>query len=87
MVEFFGALAMLSSTVSIEALTFDTADLSINLVNPLLVSTLFPILYRKQINALAQSEQLFSAFMDHLTAYAWIKNADGQYVYINDRVK
>jgi PAS domain S-box-containing protein len=87
MVEILGTLAMLSSSFSIETLTFDTADLTINLVNPLLISTVLPIIYRKQINAIAHSEQLFSAFMDHLPGYAWIKNIDGRYVYINERLK
>ena len=36
---------------------------------------------------IAHSERLFSTFMDHLPAYAWIKSVDGSYVYINERVK
>ncbi len=56
MVEFFAALAMLSSSFSIEAVSFETANLSIDLVNPFLISTVFPILYRKQFDAFAELE-------------------------------
>jgi PAS domain S-box-containing protein len=36
---------------------------------------------------IAHSERLFSTFMDHLPAYAWIKDLDGGYVYVNQRVR
>ena len=87
MVGFFGALAIPFSSFSLEAVSFETADLSIELVNTFLISTVFPILYREQLDSFTQSGQLFAAFMDHLPAYAWIKNTDGSYMYINERVK
>jgi PAS domain S-box-containing protein len=87
MVEFFAALALLSFGFAIEAVSLEISDLSIGLVNPFLISTVLPILYRTQIGALAQNRQLFAAFMDHLPAYAWIKNTDGSYLYVNERVK
>ena len=34
--------------------------------------------------ALRKSEKLFTAFMDHLPGYAWIKDVEGRYVYINE---
>jgi PAS domain S-box-containing protein len=37
--------------------------------------------------ALKESEQRFAAFMDNLPGFAWIKNADGAYVYVNDELR
>ena len=34
-----------------------------------------------------QSEQLFSAFIDNLPSFAWIKDIQGQYVYVNKRLE
>ena len=34
--------------------------------------------------ALDESERRFEAFMGHLPGYAWIKDADGKYLYINE---
>jgi PAS domain S-box-containing protein len=34
--------------------------------------------------ALRESEQRFSMFMQHLPGLAWIKDADGRYVFVND---
>jgi PAS domain S-box-containing protein len=34
--------------------------------------------------ALRKSEKLFTAFMDHLPGFAWIKDVEGRYVYINE---
>ncbi len=40
---------------------------------------------RKQAEeALRQSEERFARFMQHLTGLAWIKDAQGRYVYAND---
>src|SRR5262249_25686374 len=40
---------------------------------------------RKRIEeALRQSEQRFARFMQHLPGLAWIKDAQGRYVYVND---
>jgi PAS domain S-box-containing protein len=39
---------------------------------------------RKQTEvALRKSEKLFAAFMDHLPGFAWMKDVEGRYVYIN----
>jgi PAS domain S-box-containing protein len=37
-------------------------------------------------DALRESEQRFAAFMDNLPGYAWMKDLQGRYVYINQRV-
>lgn len=34
--------------------------------------------------ALEESEHRFEAFMSHLPGYAWIKDADGKYLYMNE---
>ncbi len=39
---------------------------------------------RKAQEALGESEERFASFMRHLPGLAWIKNAEGQYVYVND---
>jgi PAS domain S-box-containing protein len=39
---------------------------------------------RRAEDALRKSEKLFTAFMDHLPGYAWIKDVEGRYVYINE---
>jgi PAS domain S-box-containing protein len=35
--------------------------------------------------ALRKSEKLFAAFMDHLPGFAWMKDIEGRYVYINKK--
>jgi PAS domain S-box-containing protein len=35
--------------------------------------------------ALRRSEKLFAAFMDHLPGFAWMKDIDGRYVYVNKK--
>jgi PAS domain S-box-containing protein len=42
---------------------------------------------RKEIeDALRQSEERFAAFMDNLPGYAWMKDLQGRYVYVNETV-
>lgn len=41
-------------------------------------------LLRDRIDALRESEQRFARFMQHLPGLAWIKNAEGRYVYANE---
>lgn len=54
----------------------------------LFVSVLLPLFHRRQVNqAIAQSEQLFAAFMDNLPGFVWMKDLYGRYVYVNERVK
>jgi PAS domain S-box-containing protein len=35
--------------------------------------------------ALCKSEKLFAAFMDHLPGFAWMKDIEGRYVYVNKK--
>ena len=35
--------------------------------------------------ALRKSEKLFAAFMDHLPGFAWMKDIEGRYVYVNKK--
>ena len=35
--------------------------------------------------ALRKSEKLFAVFMDHLPGFAWIKDIEGRYVYVNKK--
>ena len=52
------------------------------------ISVLLPLFYRGRIDqAIAQSERLFAAFMDNLPGFVWMKDLDGRYVYVNERVK
>lgn len=39
---------------------------------------------RRMDQALEQSERRFEAFMGHLPGYAWIKDPDGKYLYMNE---
>ena len=46
------------------------------------------ITHLKRLNrALQESEERFRSFMDHMPGYAWIKNANGSYVYMNKRLE
>src|SRR6266478_6496545 len=36
---------------------------------------------------LRQSEERFAAFMDNLPGYAWMKDLQGRYVYVNEMVR
>jgi len=38
-------------------------------------------------DALRQSEERFAAFMDNLPGYSWMKDLQGRYVYVNERVR
>ncbi len=43
---------------------------------------------RKRLDrALWESEDRFRSFMGHMPGYAWIKNVDGSYVYLNERLR
>lgn len=35
--------------------------------------------------ALRKSEKLFTAFMDHIPGFAWMKNLEGRYLYVNKK--
>jgi PAS domain S-box-containing protein len=41
---------------------------------------------RSTTEALRQSEERFAAFMDNLPGYAWMKDLEGRYVYVNHMV-
>ena len=38
-------------------------------------------------DALRKSEERFAAFMDNLPGYAWMKDLEGRYVYVNEMVR
>ncbi|SDR81800.1 PAS domain S-box protein [Opitutus sp. GAS368] len=42
---------------------------------------------KKAEEALRQSEERFAAFMDNLPGYAWMKDLQGRYVYVNEMVR
>ncbi len=86
MFESFFPLFSLAKT-AIEAVGFEAADLPLSVVFPLLATSLFPVLHRKDLAIPTETNDLFSAFMDHMPGFAWIKDADGRYVYANERVK
>lgn len=45
------------------------------------------IIERKRAEeALRKSEKLFAAFMDHLPGFAWMKDLEGHYVYVNKKL-
>lgn len=86
MMHFLGSLAMFTSNLATEAAGFDIADHAIDLTISALVPV-FPFLYQEPRAQVAQTEQLFAAFMDQLPGYSWIKTSDGRYVYINQKAK
>src|SRR5712691_4828807 len=79
------ALTELSSNQCLKAIgSFEIADLLTRPISGFFASAFLPALYRKQLGgAIARSEQFFPAFMDHLPGFAWMKNAAGQYLYVN----
>lgn len=42
---------------------------------------------KEAVEALRQSEERFAAFMNNLPGYAWMKDLQGRYVYLNKMVK
>ena len=85
-IEGISAQALFSVTMGISY--FATLDFWATLFSPLLTTAFFPMLKRHDSHELEQVEPIFSAFMDHLPGYAWIKSAaDGRYVYLNRALK
>jgi PAS domain S-box-containing protein len=86
---FPGVLTLIPSTHWLGVVcSFAIADSLTTPIACLFVSVLLPLFPRKQINqAIAQSEQLFAAFMDNLPGFVWMKDLSGRYVYVNERVK
>ena len=81
---FLDALAAIHSTVWLSTVgSFSIAGLLKALASGFLVSVLFSLISRKDDESLAQNVPLFSAFMDNLPAFAWIKDLEGRYVYVN----
>ena len=78
-------LTVLSSNQCLETIgSFEIADLLTGPMTGFFVSAFLTTFYFKQLDeAIARSEQFFSSFMDHLPGFAWMKNAAGQYLYIN----
>jgi PAS domain S-box-containing protein len=76
--------AAIYSTVWLSTVSpFSIAGLLKTLASGSFVSVLFSLISRKDDESLAQNVPLFSAFMDNLPAFAWIKDIEGRYVYVN----
>jgi PAS domain S-box-containing protein len=86
---FPGVLTLIPSTHWLGVVcSFAIADSLTTPIACLFVSVLLPLFPRRQIDqAIAQSEQLFAAFMDNLPGFVWMKDLSGRYVYVNERVK
>jgi|GEM_PF-6040119 len=82
------ALAAIHSTVWSSAVgLLSLAGLLKTLASGSIVSLLFSRSSHKHIEkSLTQDGRLFSAFMDNLPAFAWIKDLEGRYVYVNKLV-
>jgi len=79
------ALAANHSTVWLSTVSsFSIAGLLKALASGFFVSLLFSRSSRGDVDeSLTQNARLFSAFMDNLPAFAWIKDIEGRYVYVN----
>jgi PAS domain S-box-containing protein len=88
-----GTGKLLGRRVEMPAMRSDSSEFPVELTitridsqkPPLFTAYLRDITERKQAQEeLRKSEKLFTAFMDHLPGYAWIKDVEGRYVYINE---
>lgn len=81
---FLGAPTAIHSTVWLIAVN----PLSISLLLKVLAAFVFVALLssissREHNGSLTPDARLFSAFMDNLPAFAWIKDIEGRYIYVN----
>jgi PAS domain S-box-containing protein len=88
-----GTAKLLGRRVEMPAMRADSSEFPVELTitridsqkPPLFTAYLRDITERKRAEgALRKSEKLFTAFMDHLPGYAWIKDVEGRYLYINE---
>jgi len=88
-----GTGKLLGRRVEMPAMRSDSSEFPVELTitridsqkPPLFTAYLRDITERKQAQEeLRKSGKLFTAFMDHLPGYAWIKDVEGRYVYINE---
>jgi PAS domain S-box-containing protein len=88
-----GTSKLLGRRVEMPAMRSDSSEFPVELTitridsqkPPLFTAYLRDITERKQAQEeLRKSEKLFTAFMDHLPGYAWIKDMEGRYVYVNE---
>jgi PAS domain S-box-containing protein len=88
-----GTGKLLGRRVEMPAMRSDSSEFPVELTitridsqkPPLFTAYLRDITERKRAQEeLRKSEKLFTAFMDHLPGYAWIKDVEGRYVYINE---
>jgi PAS domain S-box-containing protein len=88
-----GPAKLLGRRVEMPAMRADSTEFPIELTitridsedPPLFTAYLRDITDRKRAEeALRKSEKLFTAFMDNLPGFAWIKDIEGRYVYVNE---
>jgi PAS domain S-box-containing protein len=88
-----GESSMLGQRIELTGMRSDHSEFPVELTiirldsqePPMFTGFIRDITDRKRAEeALRKSDKLFTAFMDHLPGYAWIKDVEGRYVYINE---